>query len=243
MTERAPVTYRDAGVDIDAGEELVERIKPGVRRSMRREVLGGIGGFGALVEVPLDRYRQPVLVSGTDGVGTKLRLAIDAGRHGTIGIDLVAMWANDGGVQGAEPLFFLDYYATGKLRVDVAESVIRGIAEGCSQAGAALVGGETAEMPGIYYGDDYDLAGFCVGVVEKEAIIDGTKVQVGDAVIGLSSSGPHSNGYSLIRKLVALGEANATTELEGRKLFDRLLAPTRIYVKSLLPLNPPLPGP
>src|ERR1700694_2166030 len=159
MTERAPITYREAGVDIDAGEELVERIKPHVKRWMRREVLGGIGGFGALVEVPLDRYRKPVLVSGTDGVGTKLRLAIDARRHDTIGIDLVAMCANDVVVQGAEPLFFLDYYATGKLRVDVAESVIRGIAEGCVQAGAALVGGETAEMPGIYAGDDYDLAG------------------------------------------------------------------------------------
>jgi phosphoribosylformylglycinamidine cyclo-ligase len=240
MKEGSGLTYRDAGVDIDAGDELVERIKPVVKRTQRPEVLAGIGGFGALVELPKG-YKQPVLVSGTDGVGTKLRLAIDAGRHSTIGIDLVAMCANDVVVQGAEPLFFLDYYATGKLRVDVAESVITGIAEGCSQAGAALVGGETAEMPGIYYGDDYDLAGFCVGVVEKEAIIDGTKVQIGDAVIGLSSSGPHSNGYSLIRKLIALGEANATTELEGRLLFDRLLAPTRIYVKSLLALIRALP--
>ena len=211
MKEGSGLTYRDAGVDIDAGDELVERIKPIVKRTQRPEVLAGVGGFGALVELP-QGYKRPVLVSGTDGVGTKLRLAIDTGRHGTIGIDLVAMCANDVVVQGAEPLFFLDYYATGKLRVDVAESVIRGIAEGCSQAGAALVGGETAEMPGIYYGDDYDLAGFCVGVVEKAAIIDGTKVQVGDAVIGLASSGPHSNGYSLIRKLLALGEANATTE-------------------------------
>src|SRR6202023_2015241 len=174
MTERAPVTYREAGVDIDAGEELVERIKPHVRRSMRREVLGGIGGFGALVEVPLDRYRKPVLVSGTDGVGTKLRLAIDTGRHDTIGIDLVAMCVNDVVVQGAEPLFFLYYYATGKLRVDVAEAVIRGIAEGCAQAGAALVGGETAEMPGIYSGEDYALAGFWVGAVEKTSILYGT---------------------------------------------------------------------
>lgn len=240
MTERPGITYRDAGVDIDAGDELVERIKPLVRRAQRREVLAGIGGFGALVELPAG-YRKPVLVSGTDGVGTKLRLAIDTGRHDTIGIDLVAMCANDVVVQGAEPLFFLDYYATGKLRVDVAELVIRGIAEGCSQAGAALVGGETAEMPGIYYGDDYDMAGFCVGVVEKDAIIDGTRTQAGDAVVGISSSGPHSNGYSLIRKLVALGEANATTELEGRSLFDRLLAPTRIYVKPLLALIRAMP--
>src|SRR5580693_4199250 len=215
---QGPITYRDAGVDIDAGDELVERIKPVVKRTHRPEVLAGIGGFGALVELPKG-YKQPVLVSGTDGVGTKLRLAIDTGRHDTIGIDLVAMCANDVVVQGAEPLFFLDYYATGKLRVDVAESVIRGIAEGCTQAGAALVGGETAEMPGIYSGEDYDLAGFCVGVVEKSAIIDGTRIEPGDAVVGLASSGPHSNGYSLIRKLVALGEANATTELEGRLLF------------------------
>jgi phosphoribosylformylglycinamidine cyclo-ligase len=229
------ITYRDAGVDIDAGDELVERIKPVVRRTQRPEVLAGIGGFGALVEIPAG-YRQPVLVSGTDGVGTKLRLAIDTGRHDTIGIDLVAMCANDVVVQGAEPLFFLDYYATGKLRVDVAEAVIRGIAEGCVQAGAALVGGETAEMPGIYSGEDYDLAGFCVGVVEKSAIIDGTRIKPGDAVIGLASSGPHSNGYSLIRKLIEVAQANVDTVLEGRPLFDRLLTPTRIYVKALLEL-------
>jgi phosphoribosylformylglycinamidine cyclo-ligase len=229
------ITYRDAGVDIDAGDELVERIKPVVRRTQRPEVLAGIGGFGALVEIPAG-YKQPVLVSGTDGVGTKLRLAIDTGRHDTIGIDLVAMCANDVVVQGAEPLFFLDYYATGKLRVDVAEAVIRGIAEGCAQAGAALVGGETAEMPGIYSGDDYDLAGFCVGVVEKSAIIDGTRIKPADAVIGLASSGPHSNGYSLIRKLIEVAQANAATVLDGRPLFDRLLTPTRIYVKSLLEL-------
>jgi phosphoribosylformylglycinamidine cyclo-ligase len=229
------ITYRDAGVDIDAGDELVERIKPIVRRTQRPEVLAGIGGFGALVEIP-SGYKQPVLVSGTDGVGTKLRLAIDTGHHDTIGIDLVAMCANDVVVQGAEPLFFLDYYATGKLRVDVAEAVIRGIAEGCAQAGAALVGGETAEMPGIYSGEDYDLAGFCVGVVEKSAIIDGTRVQVGDAVVGLASSGPHSNGYSLIRKLLGVAQANTDTLLEGRPLFERLLTPTRIYVKSLLEL-------
>src|SRR5947207_4305955 len=227
MTEGPRLTYRDAGVDVDAADELVERIKPLVRRAQRREVLAGIGGFAALVELP-PGYQRPVLVSGTDGVGTKLRLAIDTGRHDTIGIDLVAMCANDVVVQGAEPLFFLDYYATGKLRVDVAESVIRGIAEGCVQAGAALVGGETAEMPGIYSGEDYDLAGFCVGVVEKSAIIDGTRIQPGDAVIGLASSGPHSNGYSLIRKLIAVAQADPRTVLDGRPLFDRLLTPTRI---------------
>jgi phosphoribosylformylglycinamidine cyclo-ligase len=230
------LTYRDAGVDIDAGDELVERIKPVVKRTMRKEVLAGIGGFGALVEVPLDRYRKPVLVSGTDGVGTKLRLAIDTGRHDKIGIDLVAMCANDIAVSGAEPLFFLDYYATGTLRVEVAEAVIRGIAEGCVQAGAALVGGETAEMPGMYHGDDYDLAGFCVGIVERDLVIDGTKTAAGDVVIGLTSSGPHSNGYSLIRKLVSVASANDQTQVDGKLLFDRLLTPTRIYVKSMLAL-------
>ena len=240
MTEGPRLTYRDAGVDIDAGDELVERIKPLVQRAQRREVLAGVGGFGALVELP-SGYRQPVLVSGTDGVGTKLRLAIESGRHDTIGIDLVAMCANDVVVQGAEPLFFLDYYATGKLRVPVAEAVVRGIVEGCVQAGAALVGGETAEMPGMYSGDDYDLAGFCVGVVEKDAIIDGTRTRAGDAIIGLASSGPHSNGYSLIRKLVAAAGATPTTTLAGSKLFDRLLAPTRIYVKALLALVRAMP--
>jgi phosphoribosylformylglycinamidine cyclo-ligase len=235
MTEGHGITYRDAGVDIDAGDELVERIKPLVRRAQRPEVLAGIGGFGALVELP-SGYRQPVLVSGTDGVGTKLRLAIDTGRHDTIGIDLVAMCANDVIVQGAEPLFFLDYYATGKLRVAVAEAVVRGIVEGCVQAGAALVGGETAEMPGMYHGEDYDLAGFCVGVVEKSAILDGSRVAAGDAIVGLSSSGPHSNGYSLIRKLIDTAGATASTQLEGMSLFERLLAPTRIYVKPLLAL-------
>ncbi|HET7810033.1 MAG TPA: phosphoribosylformylglycinamidine cyclo-ligase [Steroidobacteraceae bacterium] len=236
MTESG-LTYRDAGVDIDAGDELVERIKPVVKRTLRKEVLAGIGGFGALVEVPLERYRRPVLVSGTDGVGTKLRLAIDTGRHDKIGIDLVAMCANDIAVSGAEPLFFLDYYATGKLQVGVAEAVIRGIAEGCAQAGAALVGGETAEMPGMYHGDDYDLAGFCVGVVERDQIIDGTATAAGDAVIGMASSGPHSNGYSLIRKLVSVAGANGQTQLDGKPLFDRLLTPTRIYVKSMLALT------
>jgi phosphoribosylformylglycinamidine cyclo-ligase len=236
MTERAPVTYRDAGVDIDAGDELVERIKPRVKRSMRPEVLGGIGGFGALVEVPLDRYRKPVLVSGTDGVGTKLRLAIDTHRHDGVGIDLVAMCVNDVVVQGAEPLFFLDYYASGKLDVGVGERVIAGIVEGCVQAGCALVGGETAEMPGMYHGADYDLAGFCVGVVEKEAIIDGSKTRAGDIVLGLPSSGPHSNGFSLIRKILQIARADHDLDLDGVSLIERLMAPTRIYVKPLLKL-------
>ncbi len=234
------MTYRDAGVDIDAGDELVERIKPHVARTRRPEVLAGIGGFGALVEIP-SGYRHPVLVSGTDGVGTKLRLAIDSGRHDTIGIDLVAMCVNDVVVQGAEPLFFLDYYATGTLHVAVAEAVIRGIVEGCAQAGAALVGGETAEMPGLYAGEDYDLAGFCVGVVEKEAIIDGRAVRAGDAIIGLASSGPHSNGYSLIRKVLAASGTDAHSALAGKPLIERLLAPTRIYVKPLLALARALP--
>jgi phosphoribosylformylglycinamidine cyclo-ligase len=241
MTERAPVTYREAGVDIDAGEELVERIKPHVRRSMRREVLGGIGGFGALVEVPLDRYRKPVLVSGTDGVGTKLRLAIDTRRHDTVGIDLVAMCVNDVVVQGAEPLFFLDYFATGKLDVGVGERLIAGIVDGCVQAGCALVGGETAEMPGMYHGEDYDLAGFCVGIVEKESIIDGSATRAGDVVLGLPSSGPHSNGFSLIRKILQVAGADLNTPIDGVSLVDRLMAPTRIYVKPLLKLIGQLP--
>jgi phosphoribosylformylglycinamidine cyclo-ligase len=235
------MTYRDAGVDMDAGEELVERIKPGVKRSMRREVLGGLGGFGALVEVPLDRYRKPVLVSGTDGVGTKLRLAIDTGRHDTVGIDLVAMCVNDVVVQGAEPLFFLDYFATGKLVVDIGARVIAGIVEGCVQAGCALVGGETAEMPGMYHGDDYDLAGFCVGIVEKDAIIDGSNTAAGDAVLGLPSSGPHSNGFSMIRRILQMSGADLETGLDGVALVDRLMAPTRIYVKPLLALLQALP--
>jgi phosphoribosylformylglycinamidine cyclo-ligase len=241
MTERTPVTYREAGVDIDAGEELVERIKPHVKRSMRREVLGGIGGFGALVEVPLDRYRKPVLVSGTDGVGTKLRLAIDTRRHDTVGIDLVAMCVNDVVVQGAEPLFFLDYFATGKLDVGVGERLIAGIVDGCVQAGCALVGGETAEMPGMYHGEDYDLAGFCVGVVEKDAIIDGSATRAGDVVLGLPSSGPHSNGFSLIRKILQVAGADLETPLDGVNLVDRLMAPTRIYVKPLLRLIAEIP--
>ncbi len=241
MPDTRPITYRDAGVDIDAGDDLVERIKPAVKRSMRPEVLGGLGGFGALVEVPLHRYRQPVMVSGTDGVGTKLRLAIETGRHDTIGIDLVAMCANDVVVQGAEPIFFLDYYATGRLQVDVAERVIKGIVEGCLQAGCALVGGETAEMPGMYEGDDYDLAGFCVGLVEKDRIIDGSRTRAGDVILGLASSGPHSNGYSLIRRLLAVSGATPATGLDGVPLYDLLLAPTRIYVKSVLALLAELP--
>jgi phosphoribosylformylglycinamidine cyclo-ligase len=236
MTERPSLTYRDAGVDIDAGEALVERIKPRVARTMRPEVLAGIGGFGAMIEIPEGRWRRPVLVAGTDGVGTKLRLAIDTGLHDGIGQDLVAMCANDVVVQGAEPLFFLDYYATGKLSVDVAERVIAGIAEGCALAGCALVGGETAEMPGMYPEGDYDLAGFCVGVVERDRIIDGSRVRAGDAVVGLGSSGPHSNGYSLIRRLLAEGRADGGTRVAGARLIDLLMAPTRIYVKPLLRL-------
>jgi len=203
---------------------------------LRPEVLGGIGGFGALVEVPLDRYRRPVLVSGTDGVGTKLRLAIDTGRNDGVGIDLVAMCANDVVVQGAEPLYFLDYFATGKLDVDTAERVIAGIVEGCVQAGCALVGGETAEMPGMYQVGDYDLAGFCVGIVEKESIIDGSQTRAGDAVLGLPSSGPHSNGFSLIRRILQLGAADLQTRIEDIPLIDQLMAPTCIYVKPLLAL-------
>jgi phosphoribosylformylglycinamidine cyclo-ligase len=241
MSSRGPTTYRDAGVDIDAGDALVERIKPAVRRSMRPEVLGGLGGFGALVEVPLDRYRRPVMVSGTDGVGTKLRLAIETGRHDTIGIDLVAMCVNDVLVQGAEPLFFLDYYATGRLDVEVAARVIEGIVAGCLQAGCALVGGETAEMPGMYGGEDYDLAGFCVGLVEKDAIIDGRQTRAGDAIIGLASSGAHSNGYSLIRKLLADTGSGPETTVGGANLHELLLAPTRIYVRAVQALLRELP--
>ena len=230
------LSYKDAGVDINAGNELVERIKPHVKRTARPEVIGGLGGFGALCALP-GKYKEPILVSGTDGVGTKLRLAIDLKKHDTIGIDLVAMCVNDLVVQGAEPLFFLDYYATGRLEVDVASDVVKGIAEGCVQSGCALVGGETAEMPGMYHAGDYDLAGFCVGVVEKSKIIDGSKVQAGDALIALGSSGPHSNGYSLIRKVIDVAGVNpATEQLAGKALGDQLLAPTRIYVKSVLEL-------
>ena len=230
------LSYRDAGVDIDAGNRLVDRIKPHAKRTLRPGVLGGLGGFGALFELPLDRYRQPVLVSGTDGVGTKLKLALDLNRHDTIGVDLVAMCVNDVLVVGAEPLFFLDYYATGKLDVDVAATVIQSIAVGCEQAGAALVGGETAEMPGIYQNGDYDLAGFCVGVVEKAKIIDGSKVRPGDALIGVASSGPHSNGYSLIRKILAVSGAKLDQPFAAQTLGETLLTPTRIYVRSILKL-------
>ncbi|MDE9431178.1 phosphoribosylformylglycinamidine cyclo-ligase [Xenorhabdus bovienii] len=236
MTNKTSLSYKDAGVDIDAGNTLVNRIKGVVKQTRRPEVMGGLGGFGALCALP-QKYREPILVSGTDGVGTKLRLAMDLKRHDTIGVDLVAMCVNDLVVQGAEPLFFLDYYATGKLDVDTAASVITGIAEGCKQAGCALVGGETAEMPGMYHGEDYDVAGFCVGVVEKSEIIDGSQVQVGDALIALASSGPHSNGYSLIRKILDVSQTNPeTTELEGKSLADHLLVPTRIYVKPVLEL-------
>lgn len=236
MTDKTSLSYKDAGVDIDAGNALVDRIKGVVKKTRRPEVMGGLGGFGALCALP-QKYREPVLVSGTDGVGTKLRLAMDLKRHDTIGIDLVAMCVNDLVVQGAEPLFFLDYYATGKLDVDTAASVISGIAEGCLQSGCALVGGETAEMPGMYHGDDYDVAGFCVGVVEKSEIIDGSKVSDGDVLVALASSGPHSNGYSLVRKIIEVsGVDPQTTDLNGSPLADHLLAPTRIYVKSVLDL-------
>ncbi len=236
MTDKTSLSYKDAGVDIDAGNHLVERIKGVVKETRRPEVMGGLGGFGALCALP-QKYREPILVSGTDGVGTKLRLAMDLKRHDTIGIDLVAMCVNDLVVQGAEPLFFLDYYATGKLDVDTAASVITGIAEGCKQSGCALVGGETAEMPGMYHGDDYDVAGFCVGVVEKSEIIDGSKVADGDVLIALAASGPHSNGYSLVRKVLEVSKTDPlTTQLEGKPLADHLLAPTKIYVKSILAL-------
>jgi len=229
------LSYKDAGVDIEAGDALVERIKSVAKRTKRPEVMGGLGGFASLVEIPAG-YRQPVLVSGTDGVGTKLRLAMNLNKHDTIGIDLVAMCVNDLVVTGAEPLFFLDYYATGKLNVDVAASVVSGIGDGCELAGCALVGGETAEMPGMYEGEDYDLAGFCTGVVEKSEIIDGSKVKAGDTLIALTSSGPHSNGYSLIRKIIDVSKADLTQDCGGRALGDALMEPTRIYVKSVLKL-------
>lgn len=237
MTEskKTSISYKDAGVDINAGNELVERIKGVSKKTRRPEVLGGLGGFGALTRLP-QKYKNPVLVSGTDGVGTKLRLAMDLNKHDTIGIDLVAMCVNDLVVAGAEPLLFLDYYATGKLDVDVAADVVTGIGEGCLQSGCALVGGETAEMPGMYHDGDYDLAGFCVGVVEEDQIIDGSKVEAGNTLIALGSSGPHSNGYSLIRKILEVSGAKLDQEVDGVTLKDALLAPTKIYVKSILKL-------
>jgi len=231
-----PLSYKDAGVDIDAGAELIDRIKPHAARTKRNGVVDGLGGFGALFEIP-ESYQSPMLVSGTDGVGTKLKLALEMNKHDTIGIDLVAMCVNDLIVQGAEPLFFLDYYATGKLDIETAESVIKGIADGCLQSGAALIGGETAEMPGMYNADDYDLAGFCVGVVEKAKLITGQKVKAGDTLIGLASSGPHSNGYSLVRKVIEVSGADLTEAFDGATLGDKLLAPTQIYVKPLLALH------
>jgi len=232
MTNK-PLTYKDAGVDIDAGNELVEQIKPLVKRTRRPEVLAGIGGFGGLFAIPPGRYREPVLVSGTDGVGTKLMLAQQLGRHDTIGIDLVAMCVNDVLVQGAEPLFFLDYFACGKLDTSVAAEVVAGIAEGCLQAGAALIGGETAEMPDMYSDGDYDLAGFTVGAVERAEMIDGSAIDEGDAIIAIASSGPHSNGYSLIRKVI---DRAPDSTIDGQAADSRLLAPTRIYVKPVLAL-------
>ncbi len=231
------LSYKDAGVDIAAGNALVDNIKHSVASTRREGVMGSIGGFGGLFELPLDRYQHPVLVSGTDGVGTKLKLAIDLQRYDSIGIDLVAMCVNDILVLGAEPLFFLDYYATGKLDNDIASSVISGIAEGCRQSGAALIGGETAEMPGMYQADDFDLAGFCVGIVEKDRIIDGSSVVAGDAIIALASSGPHSNGYSLVRKIIEHTSASLSDPLADGSLGDALLAPTRIYANSLAALG------
>ena len=232
-SNKPSLSYRDAGVDIEAGNSLVERIKPHAARTMRPGVMANLGGFGALFEIP-EGYQKPVLVSATDGVGTKLKLAMLLSRHDTIGIDLVAMCVNDLIVQGAEPLFFLDYYATGKLDTDVATDVIKGIADGCELSGSALVGGETAEMPGMYDDEDYDLAGFSVGVVEKSRIIDGSNVKAGDVLIGLASSGPHSNGYSLIRKIIEVQHVDVQQDFNGRPLGEVLLTPTRIYVKPVL---------
>ena len=234
-TPQTPLTYRDAGVDIDAGNALVERIKPLVKRSFRPEVMGGLGGFGALFDLS-GKYREPVLVSGTDGVGTKLKLAQQLGRHGTIGIDLVAMCVNDVLVQGAEPLFFLDYFATGKLDMETTVNVVAGIARGCELAGCALIGGETAEMPDMYPPGEYDLAGFAVGAVEKSKLVDGSKVREGDVLVGIASSGPHSNGYSLVRRILERAGNPFDLEIDGVKLGDALMEPTRIYVKPVLEL-------
>ena len=232
----APLTYRDAGVDIDAGDRLVDNIRRFAKKTPRKGVLAGIGGFGALYEIARKRYREPVLVAGTDGVGTKLKLAFELNRHATIGIDLVAMSVNDILTHGAEPLFFLDYYACGRLDVATATEVIKGIAAGCGQAGCALIGGETAEMPGMYPAGEYDLAGFAIGVVEKSRIIDGSGIAEGDVVLGLASSGAHSNGYSLIRKIIAVKGVDLSAKLHGRALSDVILEPTRIYVKPVLKL-------
>ncbi len=230
------LSYRDAGVDIDAGNALIDRIKPHAKRTQRPEVIGGLGGFGALFEIPLERYKKPVLVAGTDGVGTKLKLARMLNKHDTIGIDLVAMCVNDLIVQGAEPLFFLDYYATGALDIEAATDVVKGIADGCELSGCALTGGETAEMPGMYDSGDYDLAGFCVGIVDKDQVIDGSKVSENDILIGLASSGPHSNGYSLVRKIIEVSNADLQSSFHGKSLGETLLTPTKIYVKSVLSL-------
>jgi phosphoribosylformylglycinamidine cyclo-ligase len=235
MAASGPFTYKDAGVDIDAGDELVERIKPAVKRTIRPEVIGGLGGFGGLFRVPAG-YRDPVLVSGTDGVGTKLKLAIDHDAHDEVGIDLVAMCANDVAVVGAEPLFFLDYFSTPRLDVEVATRVIAGIAYGCEIAGATLIGGETAEHPGMHTPNEYDLAGFCVGIVERDKIIDGTRIVAGDAVVGMASSGLHSNGFSLIRHILKARPNAAGEMLDGRPLIDHLLTPTKIYVRAMLRL-------
>ena len=234
MSDKQSLSYKDAGVDIDAGNALVENIKGAVKRTTRPEVMGGLGGFGSVCQLPTN-YKEPVLVAGTDGVGTKLRLAIDLEKHDTVGIDLVAMCVNDLIVQGAEPLFFLDYYATAKLDVKVASDVVSGI-DGCVLAGCALVGGETAEMPGMYHKGDYDIAGFCVGVAEKSRLLDGSKVQAGDQLIALGSSGPHSNGYSLIRKVLEVNNTDTNELLDEKPLAEHLLAPTNIYVKSVLAL-------
>lgn len=236
MNKPDTLTYRDSGVNIDTGNALIERIKPAVKSTNRPGVVSGLGGFGGLFELPWSDYKQPVLVSGTDGVGTKLKLAIETGKHDTIGIDLVAMCVNDIIVTGAEPLFFLDYYASGKLKLDQATAVIEGIAEGCIQSGAALIGGETAEMPGMYSDGDYDLAGFAVGMVEKSEIISPDQVRAGDVLLGIASSGPHSNGYSLIRKIIEHANAELSMPFAGTTLGEALLAPTRIYVKNLLAL-------
>lgn len=239
-SDKTSISYRDAGVDIEAGDALVEQIKPFAKRTMRPEVLGGIGGFGSLFAVP-QKFKEPILVSGTDGVGTKLKLAFELNKHDTVGIDLVAMSVNDILVQGAEPLFFLDYFACGKLEVGVAAQVIKGIAEGCEQSGCALVGGETAEMPGMYPAGEYDLAGFAVGCVDKANLINGTTIAAGDVVLGLASSGAHSNGYSLIRKLIEKSGIDFESDFHGKKFKDVVMAPTRIYVKSLLKLIEAMP--